>query len=131
MRETADPHSTSLRVNLYAQDDRDDKQAAEGAFLSAVGLGKSLSAVKLLEYIAGLFRKGVSKTEIREDYLSLSDLDLAFASIHARMSPPRGRPRKPSNLGVGRRHESQVRFLLDEHMSPTLYHAWLSWDAME
>jgi hypothetical protein len=128
MRETADPHSTSLRVNLYAQDDRDDKQAAEGAFLSAVGLGKSLSAVKLLEHIAGWFRKEVSKTEIRENYPSLSDLDLdlASASIHARMSPPPGRPRKASNLGVGRRHESRVTFLLDEHMSPTLYHAWQS-----
>ncbi len=51
-----------------------------------------------LEHIAGLFRKGVSETEIHEDYPSLSDLDLAFASIHARMSPPPGRPRKPFEL---------------------------------
>jgi uncharacterized protein (DUF433 family) len=41
-----------------------------------------------LEHIAGLFRKGISETEIREDYHALSDLDMAFASIHARMSPP-------------------------------------------
>ncbi len=52
-----------------------------------------------LEHIAGLFRKGVNETEIREDYPALSDLDLAFASIHARMSPPPGRPRKPLELG--------------------------------
>jgi uncharacterized protein (DUF433 family) len=52
-----------------------------------------------LEHIAGLFRKGASETEIREDYPAFSDLDLAFASIHARMSPPPGRPRKPLELG--------------------------------
>jgi uncharacterized protein (DUF433 family) len=55
-----------------------------------------------LEHIAGLFRKGVSKTEIREDYPTLSELDLAFASIHARMSPPPGRPRKPLELRRGK-----------------------------
>jgi uncharacterized protein (DUF433 family) len=55
-----------------------------------------------LDHIAGLFRKGVSETEIREDYPVLSDLDLAFASIHARMSPPPGRPRKPLELGRGK-----------------------------
>lgn len=54
-----------------------------------------------LEHIAGLFRKGVSETEIREDYSALSDLDLAFASIHARMSPPPGRPRRPLELRRG------------------------------
>jgi uncharacterized protein (DUF433 family) len=55
-----------------------------------------------LEHIAGLFRKGVSEAEIREDYPALSDPDLAFASIHARMSPPPGRPRKPLELGRGK-----------------------------
>ncbi len=55
-----------------------------------------------LEHIAGLFRKGVSEMEIREDYPSLSDIDLAFTSIHARMSPPPGRPRKPLELGRGK-----------------------------
>jgi uncharacterized protein (DUF433 family) len=55
-----------------------------------------------LEHIASLFRKGVSETEIREDYSALSDLDLAFAAIHARMSPPPGRPRKPLKLGRGK-----------------------------
>jgi integrase len=29
-------------MNLYTQDDRDEKQAAQGAFLSAVGLGGRL-----------------------------------------------------------------------------------------
>jgi uncharacterized protein (DUF433 family) len=52
-----------------------------------------------VEHIADLFRKGISETEIREDYPSLSDLDLAFASMHARMGPPPGRPRKPLELG--------------------------------
>jgi uncharacterized protein (DUF433 family) len=55
-----------------------------------------------LEHIAGLLRKGSSEAEIREDYPALSDLDLAFASIHARMSPPPGRPRKPLELGRGK-----------------------------
>jgi uncharacterized protein (DUF433 family) len=55
-----------------------------------------------LEHIAGLFRKGVKEAEIREDYPALSHLDLAFASIHARMSPPPGRPRKPLELGRGK-----------------------------
>jgi uncharacterized protein (DUF433 family) len=55
-----------------------------------------------LEHIAGLFRKGVGEAEIREDYPALSHLDLAFASIHARMSPPPGRPRKPLELGRGK-----------------------------
>jgi uncharacterized protein (DUF433 family) len=55
-----------------------------------------------LDHIAGLFRKGVSEAEIREDYPALSDLDLAFASIHARMSPPPGRPRKPLKLERGK-----------------------------
>lgn len=51
-----------------------------------------------LEHIAGLFRRGISEAEIREDYPPLSDLDLAFASIHARMGPPPGRPRKPLQI---------------------------------
>jgi uncharacterized protein (DUF433 family) len=55
-----------------------------------------------LEHLAGLLRKGVSETEIREDYPALSDLDLAFASIHARMGPPPGRPRKPQDFGRGK-----------------------------
>jgi hypothetical protein len=29
-------------MNLYTQDDREEKQAAQGAFLSAVGLGRRL-----------------------------------------------------------------------------------------
>lgn len=55
-----------------------------------------------VDHIAGLFRKGVTETEIREDYPTLSDLDLAFASIHARISPPPGRPRKRLRLGRGK-----------------------------
>jgi uncharacterized protein (DUF433 family) len=55
-----------------------------------------------LEHLAGLVRKGISEAEIREDYPALSHLDLAFASIHARMSPPPGRPRKPLELRRGK-----------------------------
>jgi uncharacterized protein DUF433 len=55
-----------------------------------------------LEHLAGLGRKGISEAEIREDYPALSHLDLAFASIHARMSPPPGRPPKPLELRRGK-----------------------------
>ncbi len=55
-----------------------------------------------LGHVAGLFRKGVSEAEVREEYPVLSDLDLAFAAIHARMSPPPGRPRKSLELGRGK-----------------------------
>jgi uncharacterized protein (DUF433 family) len=54
-----------------------------------------------LEHIAGQFRKGGSLAEIREDYPALGDLDLAFASVCARMGPPPGRPRKPLKLRRG------------------------------
>jgi len=55
-----------------------------------------------LEHIAGLLRKGVTEAEIREDYPALRELDLAFASIFARMTPPPGRPRKRLELGRGK-----------------------------
>lgn len=55
-----------------------------------------------LGHIAGLLRKRVGKGEIQEDYPALNDLDLAFAAIHARMSPPPGRPRKSLKLGKGK-----------------------------
>ncbi len=51
-----------------------------------------------VEHIVGLLRKGISEKEIRDDYRALGDLDLAFASISALMSPPPGRPRKPIEL---------------------------------
>lgn len=54
-----------------------------------------------LNHIAGLFRRGTSETEIREDYPALRDLDLAFATLYARMGRSPGRPRKP--LEIGRR----------------------------
>ncbi len=57
-----------------------------------------------LEHVAGLFRRGASETEIREDYAVLSDIDLAFAAVHARMRPPPGRPRKSLELGGRRQH---------------------------
>jgi uncharacterized protein (DUF433 family) len=91
------------------------KQLFQNVSLDRKGLNRIVSSLETLggepvfkgtriplEHIAGLFRKGVSKTEIREDYPSLSDLDLAFASIHARMSPPPSRPRKPLELGRGK-----------------------------
>ena len=37
-------------MNLYTQDDPDEKQAAQGAFLSAVGLGSRLG-VKFQEVV--------------------------------------------------------------------------------
>jgi uncharacterized protein (DUF433 family) len=94
-------HFHSLReqlvqnVNLYRQGF--DRIVSEPEILGGEPVFKGTRIP--LEHIAGLFRKGVSVTEIREDYPALSDLDLAFASIHARMSPPPGRPRKPLNLG--------------------------------
>jgi uncharacterized protein (DUF433 family) len=91
------------------------KQLAQNVSLYRKGFNRIVSSSEILggepvfkgtrialDHIAGLFRKGVSETEIREDYPSLSDLDLAFASIHARMSPPPGRPRKPLELGRGK-----------------------------
>ena len=51
-----------------------------------------------LSHIAGLIRKGAPLTEIFEDYPSLSEADIAFAGMHARMTPPPGRPRRPIEL---------------------------------
>jgi len=91
------------------------KQLFQNANLYRKGLRRIVSSPEILggepvfagtriplQHIAGLVRKGVSEAEIREDYPSLSNLDLAFASIHARMSPPPGRPRKPLELGRGK-----------------------------
>ena len=88
------------------------KQLVQNVNLYRKGIGRIVSDPEILsgepvfkgtriplEHIAGLFRKGVSEGEIREDYSALSDVDLAFAFIHARMSPPPGRPRKPLKLG--------------------------------
>ena len=51
-----------------------------------------------LAHIAGLIRRGVSMVEIREDYPSLSEEDLAYAELVARMKPDPGRPRKALRL---------------------------------
>jgi uncharacterized protein (DUF433 family) len=82
-------------VNLYCKGF--DRIASDPEILNGEPVFKGTRIP--LEHIAGLFRKRVNKTEVREDYPALSDLDLAFASIHARMSPPPGRPRKPLELG--------------------------------
>jgi uncharacterized protein (DUF433 family) len=87
------------------------KQLFQNASLYRKGLSRIVSSPEILggepvfkgtriplQHITGLFRKGISERQIREDYPSLSNLDLAFASIHARMSPPPGRPRKPLAL---------------------------------
>lgn len=47
-----------------------------------------------LAHIVGLLRKGVPVAELREDYPALSDEDLLYASIVARMGPDPGRPRE-------------------------------------
>jgi uncharacterized protein (DUF433 family) len=91
------------------------KQLVQNANLYRKGVDRILSDPEILsgepvfkgtriplEHIASLLRKGVGEAEIRDDYSALSDLDLAFASIHARMSPPPGRPRKPLKLGRGK-----------------------------
>ena len=85
-------------VNLYRQGR--DRIVSDPEILSGEPVFKGTRIP--LVHIAGLFRKSVSKTEIQEDYPALSDLDLAFASIHARMSPAPGRPRKPLELGRGK-----------------------------
>lgn len=87
------------------------RQLAQNASLYRKGFNRIISSPDILggepvfkgtriplEHIAGLFRRGISEAEIREDYPPLSDLDLAFASIHARMGPPPGRPRKPLQI---------------------------------
>jgi uncharacterized protein (DUF433 family) len=54
-------------------------------------------------HIASLIAKGVDLAEIREDYPSLSEPDLQFAAICAKMKPSRGRSRKELEI---RRHGS-------------------------
>jgi uncharacterized protein (DUF433 family) len=56
-----------------------------------------------LAHVAAMIARGVDATEIREDYPALSERDLAYAAIHARMKPRPGRPRKPLEL---RRHKA-------------------------
>jgi uncharacterized protein (DUF433 family) len=51
-----------------------------------------------LAHIVGLIRKGVDLDEIREDYPSLGEADLAYALLIARMKPDPGRPRKALTL---------------------------------
>jgi uncharacterized protein (DUF433 family) len=88
------------------------KQLTQNVNLYRKGLGRIVSSVDVLggepvfkgtriplQHVATLFRKGVSEQEIREDFPSLSNLDLAFASIHSRMNPTPGRPRKALVLG--------------------------------
>ena len=45
--------------------------------------------------VAGLIAKGVSLTEIAEDYPALTPADIGFAAIHAKMKRNPGRPKKP------------------------------------
>jgi uncharacterized protein (DUF433 family) len=55
-----------------------------------------------LAHVAAMIARGVDPTEILEDYPALSERDLGYATIHARMKPHPGRPRKPLEL---RRHK--------------------------
>jgi uncharacterized protein (DUF433 family) len=57
-----------------------------------------------LTHITGLIANGVDLAEIREDYPSLSEPDLQFAVIRAKMKPSPGRPRKALEI---RRHKSR------------------------
>jgi len=58
-----------------------------------------------LAHVAAMIARGVDATEILEDYPALSERDLAYAAIHARMKPNPGRPRKPLEL---RRHKADT-----------------------
>jgi uncharacterized protein (DUF433 family) len=51
-----------------------------------------------LAHIAGLVRRGVPFAEIREDYPALSEADLVYAALVARMKANPGRPRKALTL---------------------------------
>lgn len=51
-----------------------------------------------LAHVVGLLRKGVDLDEIHEDYPSLSEADLDYASLVARMKADPGRPRKALTL---------------------------------
>ena len=51
-----------------------------------------------LAHVAGLFAKGVPFDEIKEDFPRLSDDDLAYARIVARIKRDPGRPRRPIEL---------------------------------
>jgi uncharacterized protein (DUF433 family) len=51
-----------------------------------------------VRHIGGMILNGVPMAEIREDYPALSDDDIAFAAIHARMKPAPGRPAKPIRI---------------------------------
>jgi len=48
-----------------------------------------------VRHIGGMVRKGVSPQDIHADYPSLSNDDIAFAAIYARLKPPPGGPKKP------------------------------------
>jgi len=47
-----------------------------------------------LQQVASLFRKGVPKQEIVEDFPNLSEQDLAYARLFSRLGEKPGRPRK-------------------------------------
>lgn len=51
-----------------------------------------------VRHIGGMTLNGVPREEIREDYPYLSDDDIAFATIYARMKPRPGRPAKPLRI---------------------------------
>ncbi len=56
-----------------------------------------------LRHVAELFRKNVPETEIAEDFPSLSERDLAYARLFARVGEKPGRPKK--RLLVERKQE--------------------------
>jgi len=51
-----------------------------------------------VRHIGGMTVNGAPAEEIQEDYPNLSEDDIAFAAIYARMKPAPGRPAKPLRL---------------------------------
>jgi uncharacterized protein (DUF433 family) len=51
-----------------------------------------------LDHVAGLIRKGISDSELGEEFPSLTKVDLEYARAYARQSKRPGRPRKPLEL---------------------------------
>lgn len=51
-----------------------------------------------VRHIGGMVLNGVPAAEIRDDYPNLSEDDVTFAAIYARMKPAPGRPAKPLRI---------------------------------
>ncbi|MGH9605888.1 MAG: DUF433 domain-containing protein [Terracidiphilus sp.] len=56
-----------------------------------------------LEHIVGLIRNRVPMSEITEDYPSLSDQDIAYAKVYARLVKPAPEPREIKPIQIRRK----------------------------